>query len=170
MRILKPLFVLLICILGIIPALADDVMLFVCRDADGVFHFGFEGDVIGWWFNDATSFDLQSRTTSDAGAEFVVYYNPGTTESIFASEDAPSCQQNQSDIWQPDAPSILIPADGAGPYLLEIQDAFGHWSLVTDTQHPEGIVLYNHAGTVELIGSVGQDHNPAHYRLIEMPF
>lgn len=69
--------------------------------------------------------------------------------------------------WRPSAPAILIPAPGPGPYTLEVMDAFGHWSLVTDAAHPDGIVLYNKGGFVELIGSVGQDTDPTHYQLTE---
>lgn len=78
---------------------------------------------------------------------------------------APDCD-HAGDSWQPSAPSISIPAPGTGPYTLEIMDAYGHWSLVTDAAHPDGIVLYNKGGNVELIGSVGQDIDPSHYRLI----
>jgi hypothetical protein len=89
----------------------------------------------------------------------------GTSLMIRSDADLPLCKEEG---WRPSAPSILIPADGPGPFLLEIQDDYGHWHLVADDAHPDGIVLYNHAGTVELIGSVGQDEDPAHYRLIEV--
>lgn len=72
------------------------------------------------------------------------------------------------DQWKPSAPSISIPANGDGPFLIEIEDAYGHWSLVTDEANPHGIVVYNRGGSVELIGSVGQEINPDHYRLIEV--
>lgn len=78
----------------------------------------------------------------------------------------PETQGPACDGWQPSAPSIKIAAPDAGPYTLEIQDTYGNWSLVTDAAHPDGIVLYNNGGAVELIGSVGQDTDPSHYRLI----
>lgn len=66
----------------------------------------------------------------------------------------------------PETVSIYIPAS-EGMYKLEVQDAFGNWSLVTDTEHPEGIVFQSRDGFVELIGNTDQPTDPANYRLIE---
>lgn len=98
-----------------------------------------------------------------AGTAIVGYWNGSATVQVVGSASTRPCGSG----WQPSATSIQIPAPGAGPYLLEIQDAYGNWSLVTDAAHPDGIVLYNKGGSVELIGSVGQDVDPAHYRLVD---
>lgn len=156
MKILMGLLIILS--VGIVQA--DDITLSVCRDASGLFHFSFEGDVLGWWFNNATSFDLDARTTPNEGAEFVVRYDPGITESIFATEDAPLCT-DQSQDWKPDAPSIPIEqySDCA---FIEIQDVYGHWSRVQSG----GADVLLHYGEA-LIGSIGQSIDPADYRAVE---
>lgn len=160
-KILLSLFV----VLTMNIAWANETTLSVCRYSDGLYQFSFTGEVAGWWFNNFISADLETLIVNGDGAEFVVYYFDGTTESIFADPDnTPFCAV--ADAWKPSAPSILIPASDAGPYLLEILDGYGHWHLVIDDAHPDGIVLYNHAGYVELIGSAGQDIDPTHYRLI----
>jgi hypothetical protein len=71
-----------------------------------------------------------------------------------------------SDAWQPSAPSILIPAQ-EGRFKLEIWGD-NQWWLVVDQNNPNGIVLTAQGGFIELIGSVGQDIDPTHYRLIEV--
>lgn len=158
----------IIALLLLVPgfASADEVTVDVCRYPDGVYQFSYTGDIASWSFENADSYDLDDLTASGVGVKFTVFFG-GTSISIYGYPDVKLCP-DESDAWQSGAPSILIPADGPGPYRIEIQDAYGHWSLVTDQAHPDGIVLYNHAGTVELIGSRGQDTNPAHYRLIEV--
>jgi hypothetical protein len=157
---------LLVLLFTISAAQADEITLSVCRLDDDRYQFSFTGDIDGWWFNNFISADLVTLIAVGEGTEFVIYYD-GTTESIFADPAAPFCH-HKGDTWKPGAPSILIPASAPGWFRIEIQDAFGHWSRVTDAQHPDGIVLHTADGFVELIGSVGQDTDPAHYRLIEV--
>jgi len=137
-------------------ALVDDVTLGVCRDTNGVYQFSYTGPVDSWTIEGALDAD---------GVKFTIYYD-GTSQSIYGYPDALPCIEPEN-IWKPAAPSILIPASD-GWFLLEIQDAYGHWSLVTDATHPNGIALQASGGFVELIGSPGQDVDPAHYRLIEV--
>lgn len=142
---------------------ADPVSLSVCRLDNDRFQFSVEGDIDGWWFNNFISADLETLIASGEGTEFVIYYD-GNTESIFATPDTPLCVP--ADAWKPSAPSILIPAR-EGVFKLEIWGD-NQWWLVTDEKHPDGIILTAKNGVVELIGSVGQDTDPAHYRLIEV--
>lgn len=162
----RPIFIVLLLLGMIAQVRAADVTLSVCKLGDQRYQFAFTGDVIGWTFNNAARYNLDTLQAEGDGVEFIVYYRDGGSESIFGDPDAPPCA-DQSAHWQPSAPSILIPAPDDGPYLLDIWDGW-HWSRVTDAAHPDGIVLYNHAGSVELIGSAGQDTDPAHYRLIEV--
>lgn len=80
---------------------------------------------------------------------------------VWGNSNTPVCTG-----WQPSAPSILIPSQ-EGAFKLEIWGD-GRWWLVTDDLHPGGIILTAQNGYVELIGSVGQDIDPSHYRLIEV--
>lgn len=155
---------ILIAILMIIPslALADDVSIGVCRLGNS-YQFSFTGDIDSWAIEGADTFDAQALTATGYGMKFTVYYG-GASQSIYGYPDAEPCPKDE---WKPGAPSIIIPAP-AGIFKLEIQDAYGHWSLVTDAAHPDGIVLSPAGGNIELIGSVGQDTDPAHYRLIEV--
>lgn len=147
---------------------AQDATLWVCRYPDGVYQFAYEGIVDEVGFNNAIWYDLDTLTAAGYGVEFYVWRNT-SRQSIFGYPDATACtDKNQSDVWHPGAVSILLPASGSGPYLIEIQDTYGHWSLVTDKDHPDGIALYNKGGFVELIGSPDQDTNPEHYRLVEV--
>lgn len=156
----------LVFVLFLIPilAFAEDITLSVCQYSDNGYQFSFAGDVDSWAFEGAETYDLEALTATGYGVKFTIYANGGS-QSIYGYPDAPPCPK--ADEWHPGAPSILIPAP-AGVFKLEIQDAYGHWSLVTDTAHPDGIVLSERNGTVELIGSVGQDTNSTHYRLIEV--
>jgi hypothetical protein len=144
-------------------AYAQGFELHVCRLADDMYQFSIVGDVDGWGFEDGSNYDLKAMTASGEGVRFFTWAN-GMTTSIYGYPDVDPCPKDE---WHPGAPSILIPAS-AGVFKLEIQDAYGHWSLVTDAAHPEGIVLSPNGGSVELIGSVGQDIDPAHYRTIEV--
>lgn len=155
----------LVCLLVVGLVYAQDATLSVCRYPDGMYQFGFDGIVDGWGFRHYLTYDLVKLTATGDGVEFFTW-RYGNTQSIFGYPDAPPCPDT-SDEWQPGAPSILIPAPSANWFYIEIMDAYGHWSLVTDSAHPDGIVLFPRDGFVELIGSVGQDVDPDHYRLIE---
>lgn len=144
-------------------AYADQVELDVCQLPGGVYQFSFTGEADGWAFQDGYDYDLDAMTAKGEGVRFTVFAD-GMAISIYGYPDVKHCPE---DGWKPSAPSILIPAD-PGIYKLEIQDVYGHWSLVTDNAHPDGIVLSPNGGYVELIGSVGQDTDPDHYRLIEV--
>ena len=159
---------------AILPAQAAGVT--VCRDATngGGLRFIFSG--INWdsdpapWYSALGATAYGDKLLADAfvegelaGTAIFGYWNGIETIQVVGSASTRSCGSG----WQPSATSIQIPAPNDGPYLLEIQDAYGNWSLVTDAAHPDGIVLYNNGGHVELIGSVGQDTNPAHYRLVD---
>ncbi len=148
----------------IILTFNQDITLSVCQYANGVYQFGFTGDAVGWSFTDAIDYDLEAMTASGEGVQFTVYHETGS-QTIYGYPDAPRCAEN---VWQPSAPSIHIPAPSDDWFKIEIQDVYGHWSLVTDYAHPDGIVLRSQAGSVELIGSVGQDIDPAHYRLTKV--
>lgn len=119
---------------------------------------GFEGDTLQVVAGENNSIQVVYWWTDEAGQDF--------TGELIGNAGSPVCGEQSPAGWQPGAPSIKIPAPGSGPYTLEIQDAYGNWSLVTDQAHPDGIVLFNNGGSVELIGSAGQDINPTHYRLI----
>lgn len=154
-------------------ALADGVT--VCRDTSvDWLRFKFEGivwnaEVAPWYVADGATPEgdtlIADANTSGEYVDQVVFAYWGGEDYILVIGDASTVPCDSG--WQPSAPQILIPAPGGGPYLLEIQDAYGNWSLVTDEAHPHGIPLYNNGGHVELIGSVGQDVDPAHYRLID---
>lgn len=153
----------IICILLFQTVMANEVSIAVCQTDNG-YQFSITGQVDGWSFENAATYDLKQMTASGEGVKFTVYYG-GTSLSIYGYPDVPFCAF--PDVWKPSAPSILIPAR-EGVFKLEIQDMYGHWSLVTDADHPNGIVLSAQNGYVELIGSIGQDIDPAHYRIIEV--
>lgn len=152
----------IVCILLLLGSIlivrANDVTLSVCRDVDGLFHFSWDGDVLGWWFNNASSFDLQAKTTPDEGAEFVVLYPQGITESIFADPDAAPCIQD--DTWKPGAPSIPIDLTTDCAFVY-VQDEYGNWSQVMSDDVP--VLL--HYGQL-LIGSADQSLDPTRYQAI----
>lgn len=156
----------LLGLLFLIPLalLADEVTVGVCRYPDGVYQFSYTGDVDSYGFENALTYDLDKLTATGDGVRFYVVAD-GITQSVYGYPDVKRCPEVP--VWHPGAVSILLPASGPGPYLIEIQDTYGHWSLVTDQDHPDGIVLYNKGGFVELIGSPDQDTNPEHYRLVE---
>lgn len=145
---------------------AQEPELTVCQLGEEYYQFGIIGYADGWGFRNYLTYDLDKMTATGDGVEFFVWRN-GNTQSVFGYSDAPPCPDT-SDEWQPGAPAILIPAPSANWFYIEIMDAYGHWSLVTDDAHPDGIVLFPRDGFVELIGSVGQDVAPDHYRLIEV--
>lgn len=142
---------------------ANEVSISVCQIVNNEYQFSISGQVDSWSFENASAYDLQSLTASGEGVRFTVYFG-GTTLSIYGYADVPFCAF--SDGWKPSAPSILIPAR-EGVFKLEIWGA-GQWWLITDDKHPDGIILIAQNGYVELIGSVGQDTDPSHYRLIEV--
>lgn len=154
---------LFICFALFQTTLANDVSLSVCQMADNEYQFAISGQVDSWSFENASAYDLQALTASGEGVKLTVYFG-GTTLSIYGYPDAPFCAV--SDGWRPNAPSILIPTR-EGVFKLEIWGD-GRWWLVTDDSHPDGIALIAQNGYVELIGSVGQDVDPTHYRLIEV--
>lgn len=112
--------------------------------------------------------DVLSALPLADGTIQVVYWwtenDQDFSDELWGNASSPRCIA----AWQPSAPSILIPAPHNGVFLIEIQDAYGHWSRVTDAAHPDGIVLSPNGQYVELIGSVGQDIDPAHYRLVRI--
>ena len=84
----------------------------------------------------------------------------GIGASIFATAatKAPAC----GTVYQTSAPSIAVSLTTDCAYV-EIQDAYGHWSRVTDAAHPDGILLhYDEA----LIGGQDQSTDPADYRAV----
>lgn len=164
------------------PALALDVS--VCRDTSvDWLRYRFSGvdrNAENFsYFADGASFEGATVLIADAltvdidavhvaGTAAVLWLDLNTMEAVEVMGRPTTAACGAGDSWQPGAPSILIPAPSAGPYLIEIQDRYGHWWLVTDDAHPDGIVVYNNGGHVELIGSVGQDTDPDHYRLVEI--
>ncbi len=150
------------------PASAANVT--VCRDGNQFLFMGIDwtADVSPWYVADGASIEdgvLRADPNLDgeyAGQVVVGVWTGEDYSLIIGDMNTAPCDSG----WQPSAPSILIEAPGPGPYLLEIRDAYGNWSLVTDSANPDGIMLYNHAGHVELIGSMGQSTNPDHYRLV----
>lgn len=150
----------------------------VCRDIEaGGMQFIFSGmdwnsEVNAWWVADGASIEGNTlRADANVSGEYegqvvFAYWDGNDYVWVYANENTAAC----GEVWQPSAPSILIDAPNAGPYLIEIRDKYGHWSVVeheTD-QGRQPVVLYNNGGHVELIGSVGQDTNPESYRLIEL--
>lgn len=162
MRIM--LIVLLLALTASVRA-DDQPQAAVCTLGAGRYQFSYSGDVDSWSIEGGTLESHEPIVASGEGVKFTIFYD-GMAVSIYGYADAPRCADD-STVWHPGAPSILIPAE-PGVYKLEIQDAYGHWSLVTDHAHPDGIILSPNGQNVELIGSVGQDTDPGHYRLIEV--
>lgn len=135
---------------------ANDVTLSVCRHGNH-YQFSYTADnLAGYWFNNATNADLEKLTSSNEGAEFVLYTTDGTTQSIFAASDTPRCKNE----WKPDAPSIPIEmkSDCAN---VEIIDQWGNWHRVQSN----GVDVMLQYGE-SLTGSNGQSTNSADYRAI----
>lgn len=153
-------FIILLLLGWVIPAQANDITLFVCKLGDQHYQFSFTGDVIGWAFNNAINYDLDTLQAQGDGVEFITYYQDGGSESIFGDPDAPLCISPLKEDWQPGAPSIPIPliSDCA---FIDIQDAFGHWSRVQSN----GKDVLLHWGE-NLFGSIKQSTNPSDYRAI----
>lgn len=142
----------------------------ICRTESGFEIMGLN-DTFGW---DA----MTGGATFEGNTLIVLPLENGTIQIVFwwtdengndqfgelwGNANTPLCGAGG---WQPSAPSILIPAQ-EGSFKLEIEGD-GKWWLVTDQAHPDGIILTAQNGFVELIGSVGQDTDPSHYRLIKV--
>lgn len=96
-----------------------------------------------------------------AGEAFVAYYI--ADNKWFTLKGTPSTAPCGSDKgWHPGASSIAVSLVSDCAYV-EIQDAYGHWSRVSDTTHPDGILL--HYGD-SLIGGPGQSTDPDDYRAV----
>lgn len=154
-------FVIFLLLSTIAQVQADDVILSVCKLGEQQYQFSFTGDVIGWGFNNAVSYDLDSLQAQGDGVEFVAYYLDGGSESIFGDPDAPFCADSSKNDWQPGAPSIPIELTSDCAFV-EIQDDYGHWVRVQS----DGVDVLLHWGEA-LIGSVRQSTNPADYRALE---
>lgn len=112
-----------------------------------------------------------SNENFDGSGPFVFDPSPDGTVEVWIAvgddyvylrgdESTPPCGS-----YQGNAPSIAITtlSDCA---RVEINNGDGGWSLVTDANHPEGIIL--HYGE-QLIAGRQQSLNPLDYRTIEVP-
>jgi hypothetical protein len=181
LRLIRLLFLTFMLMLIVQPALALDVS--VCRDTSvDWLRYRFSGvdrNAENFsYFADGATFESATVLIADAltedidavhvaGTAAVLWLDLNTMEAVEVIGNPNTAPCGGSEAWQPGAPSIIIPASGPGPYLIEIQDKYGNWHLVRDDANPDGIVVYNKGGSVELIGSVGQDTDPKHYRLVE---
>jgi hypothetical protein len=136
---------------------AHELSLSVCKQGNR-YQFSIQGEkVMGWWFNNASSYDLEKLTAGNAGAELVVYTEGGSTQSIFASVDSPHCNTDKN---LGNVPSIPIEMTTDCAYV-EVQDPYGNWHKVQSNGR-DVLLRYGQS----LIGSHEQSANPDDYRAI----